>query len=509
MSAASALHGALVLLALSACQSVLGIQDLSEEPRPGAPGAGGTDGSGEPTAVDTPAPVGTGGTGETGASPAARDNPQPGPAGTSTPSPAPLSDAGAPDAVAPTPGITVAGRVIDFFRRPVPDTVVSIGASTAITDADGRFSIADVTPPYTASFVATVFLTGGQGRYGYVYEGLTREDPTLQTYSVLPARGASSLVTTYPNTTFDTGRFTMVAFGTPDGARFSDDEATNGTEYVGTPNWSGPASTTGFIHALLCTRADTFDPPSGYEAHQAVPLTVTDNAQGSAAFDNLPLGSLTSGMLGGNVSGGVLGARTNYIALRFSDGSAMPIIDEGAAGAAFQYLVPDIAGASFVVGAADGTSAFPPYAVAHRENIAFGASDVALAIPRPVTLQSPQNGDPNVTPSTPYGWSAVSQTAQTFLWHLEFDNTFEGMFVLTSSTQIELPTFADGFTVPQSVAVTWSVETHGDAPSVDAVAGPDGYLDAFSLGETYPIGPNGADGYYTESERRGFVMGAD
>lgn len=506
MSAASALHGALVLLALSACQGVIGIQELTEEQRPLAPGAGGTEASGGSSDIDMPA---AGGNGGAGAVPLpASGNPQPGPVSVGTPTPSPLSDAGAPDASAPRPAITVAGRVIDFFRRPVPDTVVSIAASTAVTDADGRFSIAGVLPPYTASFVANVFRGGGQGRYGYVYEGLTRADPTLQTYSVLPEREASSLLTTYPNTTFDEGRFAIVAFGSPDGA-FSDDEATNGTEYLGAPSWSGPASISGSIHALLCTHAGTFDPPSGYDAYQTVPLTATDNAQASATFDNLPLASLTVGTLGGNVSGGLFDPLTNYIALRFSDGSAMPIVDEAAEGAAFQYLVPDIAGTSFVVGAADGTSSFPPYAVAHRENVAFGESNVALAIPRPVTLQSPQNGVPDVTPSTTYSWSAVSQTAQTFLWHLEFDTTYEGMFVLTSRTQIELPRFADGFTVPQNVAVTWSVETHGDAPSVDAVAGPDGYLDAFSTGESYPIGPNRADGYYTESERRGFVMGAD
>ena len=38
--------------------------------------------------------------------------------------------------------------------------------------------------------------------------------------------------------------------------------------------------------------------------------------------------------------------------------------------------------------------------------------------------------------------------------HLGFDATYEGMFVLTSRTQIELPRFADGFTVPPGVAVT-------------------------------------------------------
>jgi len=160
------------------------------------------------------------------------------------------------------------------------------------------------------------------------------------------------------------------------------------------------------------------------------------------------------------------------------------------------------------VGAADGSAGFPPYAVAHRENVAVGQSDIALGVPRPVTLLGPQAGA-SVTPSATYSWSTLSQTARTFLWHLEFDATYEGIFVLTSRTEIELPTFADGFSVPPGVNVTWSVETHGDAPDVDALTGEAGYLDAFSIGTAYPIGPNHSDGYYTESERRSFSMGQD
>src|SRR5690242_8137585 len=98
MSAASALHGALVLLALSACQGVIGIQELTEEQRPLAPGAGGTEGSGGSSDIDMPA---AGGNGAAGAvPPPAIENPQPGPVSVSTPTASPLSDAGAPDAAA-------------------------------------------------------------------------------------------------------------------------------------------------------------------------------------------------------------------------------------------------------------------------------------------------------------------------------------------------------------------------------------------------------------------------
>ena len=124
-----------------------------------------------------------------------------------------------------------------------------------------------------------------------------------------------------------------------------------------------------------------------------------------------------------------------------------------------------------------------------------------------MTLGSPQTGGA-VTPSTTYSWSALGQTAKVFLWHLQIDAA-QSMFVLTSRTEIELPEFADGFTVPPGTAAIWSVETHGDAPNVDAFAGPDGYLDAFSVYESYPVGPNRSDGYFTEAQARVFTMAAD
>jgi hypothetical protein len=245
-----------------------------------------------------------------------------------------------------------------------------------------------------------------------------------------------------------------------------------------------------------------------YEAYQSLPLVALDNQPASIGFD-LPFDpAMITGNISGSASGGAFDPRSNYVALRLADGGILPLIDDVSDTDEFDYFVPQLDGTSFVVAAADGSAGFPPYAVAHRENVAFGQSDVALTVPRPVTLLAPQAGA-GVTPSSTYSWSTLSQTARTFLWHLEFDATYEGIFVLTSRTEIALPTFADGFSVPPGVSVTWSVETHGDAPDVDALTGEAGYLDAFSVGTAYPLGPNRSDGYYTESERRGFNMGQD
>jgi len=45
----------------------------------------------------------------------------------------------------------------------------------------------------------------------------------------------------------------------------------------------------------------------------------------------------------------------------------------------------------------------------------------------------------------------------------------------------------------------WDVETHGKYASVDAMAGPNGFLDSFAMNDHIPQGPSRADGAFTTS----------
>ncbi|HZW90299.1 MAG TPA: carboxypeptidase-like regulatory domain-containing protein, partial [Myxococcaceae bacterium] len=70
--------------------------------------------------------------------------------------------------------IEVAGRVLGMPGNPLPGMSVAIGASKVTTDADGRFSISGVTPPYEVAVAAP-----GTPPVAGIYHGLTRPDPTL------------------------------------------------------------------------------------------------------------------------------------------------------------------------------------------------------------------------------------------------------------------------------------------------------------------------------------------
>ena len=499
--------GTLVLLA--ACQTLLGIEDLSTTPRQdGAEPVGSAGGSGSGSTLPPVA-------GPTSDLPAGLDAPASGSAGAGVDS-APPADAGAPLADASDGGggtsatLVVRGRVVDFYQRPVPDVPVSIGEQRVVSDADGRFSIAGVSAPYDVSLLLDFLRDGVPARYGYVYQDLTRADPTLQVYSALPQRAVSSLDVTFDVSDFDADpqRGLIFGFASAD-TDFADGLLSNGTTSIlGGLSWAGPVSTAGNAHALLVSRPDGVEgaPPFAYQQHLATPLVATDETVAAVAFTMQP-GGIAAAAIAGNVSGDTLGDRTNLVALRFADGTALPLIEESTPGESFSYLVPELPDSSLVVAASQGFIA--PFAIAWQDGIAAGQTGLAFALPSPVRLGAPQP-DATIQPDTPFSWSRPSGAAHTFLWHVELENdsVYQGVFVATARTEIQLPSFPDGFTLPAGSSAVWSVETHGDLPDVDAMTGPDGFLDSFSIPpQTYPLGRRQGGGSYTESSRSFFTMG--
>jgi hypothetical protein len=507
-----------------ACEAVIGIEDITDQTRPGTPGAGGQaepvgaagDQNQAGSAGAGGAPSATAGAAGTAPSSMAGSGGAPdlpaGQAGTaSVPDPEDLIDdpnEEPPDNPEPPIGtITVSGRVIDFFRRPVPGVPVSIGDQTDDTDSDGHFTITGVEPPYDAKLMLSMTRDNTPARYGYVYEALTREDPTLQVYSALIQRSSVALDLNIENVDFtDPDRRVAFSFASPDG-RYADSVDSEQLLIPSTPEWTGPATINGQAHALslLLPGGIAGQPPTAYEAYQSQPFTAANNNPAVLTLDLAP-SSLPTTNITGSTDGGSLSDRSNYLSIRFADGTALPIIDQDNPPDDFDYLVPDLEDTRLVLAAADGTIA--PYAVAWREGISPGEEDIDLTVPNPVLLSAPQNNG-SVTPTTSFSWVAAGQTAQTFVWHLESTDSYSGILVVTPRTQIELPDFPDGFTVPLGERAYWSVETHGNAANTDELTGTEGFLDPFSVGNPYPVGlvTERLEGFYTESARNSFVMG--
>jgi len=80
-------------------------------------------------------------------------------------------------AVEASGGSTVEGTVVDGYLVPMGGIDVHIQGQKATTATDGTFTLTGITRPYSA----TVVVPQGAGRkHGYVFEGVSRLDPTLE-----------------------------------------------------------------------------------------------------------------------------------------------------------------------------------------------------------------------------------------------------------------------------------------------------------------------------------------
>ena len=84
--------------------------------------------------------------------------------------------------------ITVNGFVKDFDGEPVSGVSVYVkGKTPSVTDANGAFSIADVTTPYEIRVILSTQQTG------VIYQGLTRPDPTLLYFTSLTTSKSATI----------------------------------------------------------------------------------------------------------------------------------------------------------------------------------------------------------------------------------------------------------------------------------------------------------------------------
>ena len=111
-----------------------------------------------------------------------------------------------------------------------------------------------------------------------------------------------------------------------------------------------------------------------------------------------------------------------------------------------------------------------------------------------------------MTSSTPFQFAPGEGEGGTYLVVIASVNYYTALYVVTAEEQFTLPTVAQGAYVLMSDEVfEWWVETHGKQATVDEMAGPDGFLDAFSWDTDRPAGPHQSDGEFTMSAPYSFT----
>jgi hypothetical protein len=461
------------LLGLGACTSVLGIEDLNEGPRPGA-ATGGDESSGGTSNPGAGKSNNGGSNNPNGGS----SNPNggslnPGAGAGNEPSGG-TSDGGAGGAPEPVDG-PVHGTVIDFWGKGIGNVVVQLGEQTVSTDTDGKFTADPVPAVYDASL--TISRQSGGRLYGWVYQGLTRRDPTLQVYQAREDRGTSGYLFV-SGATLGANDKISTSLGTPDGSTEKSGLSTdpvNGNYFA--PEWQGAGSTQGTIHALQWTINPATLLPSAYKTYYSALVAL---AEGTTLSDtNLAMtGPVTSGTITGTVAPAGSGDRNNGVFARFSSGASIRLVDQDAPAAnAFSYIVPQLANASISVVASE-TDSKGGYSLVHKDGLSSDDAAGTLSIPAPATPLSPASSGVMADQTTPFTFNGSADSKGAYVVHIEATEFYQAFYLVTTKKKFTLPTAA-GYSWIGGRVYYWRVETYGSLATVDQMAGPNGFADAY------------------------------
>lgn len=462
------------LLSLGACTSVLGIEDLHEGPRPGTGvTTGGTD-SAQAGKTNTGGKNGTGGSTEPngGSTNAGAVNQPNGGAGAEG---GMGNQAGAGGELNPDDP-TVRGHVIDIWGHKLPDIPVQIGDTLTTTDANGAFVIANAPASYDVS-LDIEFQQGAQHRsFGWVYQGLTRRDPTLQVKWGLPFRSGQTELAP-PGVTVGAGEKISVTMGGKDGNTNTTLPTTGANPYA---YWEGTETTSSAVaHALYWQYDPDTELPTNYFDYTSSSILLNENETAKLGL-TLTKGTLTTGNLQGTATP-VGSDRKDQVWIHFTNGALMTLVAE-TGGANFSYLVPTLPKSSLTMAASEGDPYWGECGIVVADGLT-ATSKPAFDIPKPVKLTAPADELQNVNEATVFSFSTSANPGP---YVVQFNNVdtagpFQTIYVVTDKAQLSIPpVIGGGMQLKANNLIQWRVATHGAYASVDEMAGPGGGLQPFN-----------------------------
>jgi hypothetical protein len=405
--------------------------------------------------------------------------------------------------------ITVTGTVIDVLRRPYAGVPVAIGTTLTTTDAQGRFQVSGVTPPYDVALHLTDPLV-----YGWYFVGLTTPSPVLQVETRAPPPWLVIQVTlniaNAPAIFPPANEHVSFAWGSSDGW---DSRDVTGPAINVYPDWTGPSMSVGPAH-VLAWMLDAGNLPTTYVGYDTTSLPVKDQDVGDFSLDLTKTHPGTAAV-SGSFALGTLGTPhiDAYVTLPKSAFIQIASEDRAATNKNFTYNVPTgITGAGFMVCAQAGSSNIWPFSVAHRRGISAAQTGIALTVPDAASVVAPGNNE-TVSTSTDFSWSPPSgqQGPVLYTLGLAFGNSlpYQHVRIVTSKTTARIPKFPAAFgpIVTPSVSGGWWVETNGSFTSVDAAATASGFVDPFD-NSAGVVGLLDQDGTHTWSASRSLMTSA-
>ncbi len=503
------------LLGLAACGSLLGIEDVHEDPALGgeagraggesSAGDGQLPGAGHANVGGGAATAGKGGTGQGGTGQGGTGQ-SGGSSGAGVSGGGDSAGANAGTAGSAGAGTAVHGHVIDYWGHLLANVAIEVAGKTSTTDAQGAFSFDAVPVEYDASLVVSYKWNNYTKTRAWVYQGLTRRDPTLQIYEGLTYKTASvDILPNNPSSLID-ARTLTVAFGGPDGSNEKTDIGGNGRD-GDSVTWLGPSTTQETAHALIWEKDVNSDFPTKFLAFDSalVALSELATAHSKASFDLSP-DTIASGTIVGTVPGSGFVERWNNVFLRYTSNAVIKLVDDEPGSPGFSYLVPTIPNASVTFVAGDG-DVQTELGVVHKDGLTPNTSGISVTIPTPTRelAVSPAADSGKVSATTQFDFKRGGSANSPFVAVFTFENDpirDEVLYVVSAKTPFKLPKVVNGaYSLLPGGTYFWRVETHGAPASVDAMVGPTGFLDSLGDASSHdePSGPRMGDGSYTLS----------
>ncbi len=366
---------------------------------------------------------------------------------------------------------TITGRVLDAFATPVSSAkVIASAKANTVTTTAGVFTIPDVKIPYDLTVITA------DRHYVYIYEDMTRPDPTVPiSVATVRAASVSGRLTGahFPQTS---SYASSVGFSSLEAIAMAVSASVDGSFSFPTQSplvWGGPESTYGKLHAVQW-QVGGDGLPVAYQYGSRVVGTLQH--QGIYSGQNIALTAVPNVLvLGGTImlpSGYTLVAKELY--LRLDDHSLLPIFTDRSLATTFSYKVPDIAGASCVllVVARQGSSELAVFKTALR------SGNISVEIPAAATAaQAPLDAAAGVNTSTTFGWSGLGGM---FELRLAPNNSSQPYYLVkTNARTFKLPDLSQqGVSTPRAAAYRWQVIEDLTFNNSDAATGAEG-LDYF------------------------------
>jgi hypothetical protein len=392
----------------------------------------------------------------------------------------------------------ISGKVIDLYRRPVVGVELHIGDRTVTTDAQGRFSLGAVPASYDVAFKFETATSGEPTTFAWLFEGISRRDPTLQIYrSADFQHGQITWHTTGVTFPLPSDQNILAGFGCPDGDGF---QRLTGVDTMLEVSWIGPTASTNCVtHALLYRMSTSGALALEYLAHDAKPLMLSSAAPAQASL-NLGGAKPEVGTIAGHVTAPGEGARTNWARVRWNDGAFLPIVEETPTTDSFSYQVPILPDADIMLVGLRGTPGDRPLALAIADNLHAGAADVELRVPAWPSLTAPADAKAGVDGSTLFAWSSDSRVNVLVAVAKEGGDS---MYVVTANEQAHLAMVPRvPYTPRAGSSFDWFVATHGDFATMDEATAADGFISGYSYAQVH--GPRRGNGSFSSSIGRSF-----